>query len=287
MNEAKNQVRPNEEEAFALDMSDFQEQEDLDIQDASLGDTKQTEEIAAETNGNVENVDNDSKDEELDFAPFLIKLSENIKFMDEEVKIESLDEIKNLAQKGLNHDRLQEKLNNLESSEELQYIRSKAKEFGMTTSEYIKAVKDFEKQQQEEQDKNEYQELIDTGVSEDLAKRIIENNKIAREYQQEKATKKEEDEKKAEQSKKDAEYDEFLKLYPNVDVKQIPKEVLVASEKLGLATAYTKYHNEQLEKELTQLKQNKQNEEKAPVKGVSEHGGVVVENDDFLKGLGI
>ena len=290
MNKAENQVRPNEDDAFALDMSDFQDNEELDIQDASLEDTKQTDGEPTENNEQekpVENVETEPKEEELDFTPFLDKLSKDIKYMDEDIKIGSVDEIKTLAQKGLNHDRLQEKLNSLENSDELQYIREQAKKFGLTTTEYIKEVKEFEKIQQEEQDKKEYQELIDNGVSEDLAKKVIENNKIAREWQQDKAKRKEEDEKKAEQLKKDAEYDEFLKLYPNVDVKSIPKEVLVASEKIGLTTAYTKYHNEQLTKEIAQLKQNKQNEEKAPVKGVSEHGGVVIEHDDFLKGLGI
>jgi len=208
--------------------------------------------------------------------------------MDKEITIESLEDVIEKYQKGLDYDRKTAKITELENSEEMQYIKSKAKESGMTTQEYIQAIKDYEIKQQEAQEAQELEEMIENGVAEHIARKVIETNKVAKELQQEKAKLQEAEKQKELQSKKDAENEEFLRNYPNVDIKEIPKEVFVEAEKIGLLSAYARHENAKLKAELEVLKQNKANKESSPVKGTTEHGGVVIDKgDDFLKGLGL
>lgn len=275
MNETETQVKPNEEEVIVLDQEDFNFEENTEVEDT----TKPTTE--------VEDTPVETKEEEgTDFTPLLDKLSKEIKYMDEEIKIDSLDNLKSTYQKGLNHDRLQEKLKELENSEEITYIRDKAKEMGMTPSEYIKAVKDYEVQQEKEKEQTELNEMIESGIAREIAEKVIETNRVAKELAQEKLKLKQQEEELAKQKQRDAENDAFISAYPDVNFKDIPKEVYLEAEKVGLLTAYTKYQNEQMKKELEILKQNQNNAKTSPVNGTTEHGGVVIEKEDpFLRGF--
>lgn len=276
MNEAEIKDIPVEDEAL-VDANDLVEAQD----DAELNmfETEDVEETSDET---VE------EPKEVDFKPLLDKLSQNVKYMDKEITIESLEDVIEKYQKGLDYDRKTAKITELENSDEVQYIKSKAKESGMTTQEYIKAIKEYEVKQQEAEEQQELEEMIENGVAEHIAKKVIETNRVAKEIQQEKARLQEESKTKEIQSKKDAENEEFLRNYPNVDIKAIPKEVFAEAEKIGLISAYARFENNKLKSELEVLKQNKTNKESSPVKGTTEHGGVVIEKeDDFLKGLGL
>lgn len=282
MNEADFQDKPVEGGANEFSF-EIEELKDFGKTDSTVEETTepQAEEVSTPT---------ETKDEEkeIDYKPLLDNLSKNIKYMDEEVKIDNIDDVIKNYQKGLNHDRLQEKLNSMENSEELTYIRGKAKEAGMTTTDYIKAIKNFEEQQERESEQTQYNELIEKGLSDELAKSIIENNRLAKEYQKDKARRQEEEKAQLDKQKKDAEYDAFVKTYPDVDVKAIPPEVIKKSGEIGLLTAYTMYQNEQLRNQLNIAKTNKENETKSPIKGTTEHGGVVTtKKDDFLAGLGL
>ena len=168
------------------------------------------------------------------------------------------------------------------------YIKEKAKENGMTPTEYIKAVKEFEIEQAKKQEQEELNEMIESGVAEHIARKVIETNKVAKELQQEKLKLQEAERLANERASKDAEHAKFLETYPDVDIKSIPKEVYQEAEKSNLITAYTKHLNAKLQQEIAQLKQAKQNEESSPIKGTTEHGGVVNEKiSDFEKGFGI
>lgn len=255
-------------------------------EDLELFDPKDVEETLAEEEEGETEVE--PEPEEVDFKPLLNKLSENIKYMDNEITIESLEDVIEKYQKGLDYDRKTDKLKELENSDEMKYLKSKAEESGMTTKEYIQALQEYEIKQQEAQEQEELEEMIDSGVAEHIAKKVIETNRVARELQKEKAKLQEEAKTKELQTKKDAENEEFLRNYPNVDIKQIPKEVFNEAEKIGLLSAYARFENNRLRQELEVLKQNKTNKDSSPVKGTTEHGGIVIEKeDDFLKGLGI
>ncbi len=274
MNEAQIENTAVEEEAFFS-------QEDMKDLTGTTGDTVEPlqEEVSTPT---------EPTEKEVDYTPLLESLSKNIKYMDKEVKIESIDDLVKNYQKGLNYERLEEKVKGLENSPELNYIRTKAKELGMTPEKYIEEVQNYEKQQAEAVYKQQYDELVESGVSETLAKEIVENNKLAKEYKQDKLRREEEMKLQQEKARKDADNDMFLKAYPDVDLKSIPSEVFAEAEKSNLLTAYTQFKNKELLKEIEILKQNEKNKVSSPVKGTTEHGGVVVEKqDDFLKGLGI
>jgi len=276
MNEAENQVIPNEADAILIDASDFIDNDD---EDKETGETvaPATEEVSTPA---------ETKEQEVDYAPLLNKLKENVKYMDQEVVIDSVDDVIKNYQKGLDYDRKSKKIEELENSDEMIYIREKSKENGMTPAEYIKALKDYEVTQAKEQEEAEVNEMVENGVAETIARKVIETNRMAKELAQEKLNIKNQQDELAKSKAKEAENDLFLQAYPNIDVKTIPKEVFVDAEKSNLLTAYTKYENEQLKKQLALLKQNESNEKSSPVKGTTEHGGVVVEKqDDFLTGL--
>ena len=280
MNEAEIKDKPVNDEAL-FSMEDLEAQEALDNDTDIVEDT--TEPTTEEVGTPAEN-----KEEEVDYSPLLEKLSKNIKYMDEEIKIENIDELIKNYQKGLDYDRKVEKLNEIENSEENTYIKEKAKEAGMTPKDYIKALKDYEVQQTKQQEEAEVNEMVESGVAETIARKVVETNRLAKELNQEKLKLAEEKKNAEEVAKKNAENDLFLQTYPDVDIKSIPKEVFLEAEKSNLITAYTKYQNQQLVREIELLKQNKKNEESSPIKGTTEHGGVVMEKeDDFLKGLGI
>jgi hypothetical protein len=274
MNEDEVVDTPVEDDgSFAIDL------EDLGIENSTAEDTAEptTEEVSTPTETN---------EEEMDFTPLLNKLSKEVKYLDEEVKIEDVDYLKNTFQKGLDYDRKVEKLKELENSEELTYIKEKAKESGMTPTEYIKAIKDFETRQQAEQEEAEIAEMVENGVAENIARKVIETNRIAKELENEKLKLKQEQEKLVLEKQKEQENENFLRAYPEIDIKSIPKEVFVDAEKIGLIGAYAKYENAKLKQELELAKQNQKNEKTSPVKSVTEHGGVDLEQeDDFLRGF--
>lgn len=282
MNEADIQNTPVEEGAL-VEANDLIETEETDFELFEAEDVDTHEEP---TSTEVE----DTKVEEpkeVDFKPLLDRLSQNIKYMDKEIKIENLEDVIEKYQKGLDYERKTAKIAELENSEEMSYIKSKAEESGMTPQEYIKALKEYEAKQEETLEQQELEEMIENGVAENIARKVIETNRLAKDLQKEKAKLQQAEKEKEIASKKDAENAEFLRNYPDVDIKEIPKEVFVEAEKIGLLSAYARHENAKLKSELEILKQNKINKESSPIKGTTEHGGMeIVKEDDFLKGLG-
>lgn len=280
MNEAETKSRPAEDEAL-FSMEDLEAAEAEEETTDTVEDTTEpsTEEVGTPTETEVKEV-------EVDYKPLLDTLSKNIKYMDEDIKIESIDDVIKNYQKGLDYDRKNEKLNELENSDEMTYLKEKAKESGMTTKDYIKAIKDYEVQQEKTQEEAKLNEMIESGIAESIAREVIETARARKEFQRKEAELNEKQRLIDEKTKADAENELFLQTYPNVDIKSIPKEVFVDAEKSNLLTAYTRYQNQQLVKELELLKQNTKNEKSSPVTGTTEHGGVVIETqDDFLKGF--
>lgn len=280
MNEAENQNKPVEEEAL-FNMEDIKDVESEDESIELVEDTTKpkTDEVGTPTETEVKDVD---------YSPLLSELSKNIKYMDKEITVTDIKDVITNYQKGLDYDRKIEKINEIENSEENIYLKEKAKENGMTTKEYIQALKDYEIQHEKQQDEEKFNEMVNNGVSETIAREVIETGKARKEFEKKQKQLEEKEKLIAEKERKDTEDAIFLQTYPDVDVKTIPKEVFKEAEKSNLLTAYTKYQNDELKKELELLKQNNKNKESSPIKGTTEHGGVVVEpKDDFLRGFEI
>jgi len=277
-NETENQNTPVEEEVLEVDMSDFNDDDD---DDSSLEDTKQPTDEEVSTPA-------EPTEEEVDFTPLLNKLSKDIKYMDEEIVIDSLDDVKTNYQKGLDYDKKVKKLDELENSKMTTYLRNKAKESGMSEDDYIDTLEQMEVNQTKDQEQQEINEMIENGVAEHIAKKVIETNRVAKELKTEQLKLKEQQKLADVRATKDAENNTFLETYPDVNVKDIPKEVFKEAENSSLLTAYTRYQNKQLAKEIEILKQNKTNDKTSPVESTTKHGGVVVEKEDpFLTGFGI
>ena len=271
MNEAEIENKPVDNDAFSLDLSDFE-------LDETMEDT--IEPITEEVDQPVE-----TKETEVDYKPLFDALSGKIKYMDEEVKVESLDDIITNYQKGLDYDRKTKKIDELENSEEMSYIREKAKENGMTTTDYMKAVKEFETQQAKQAEQAEIDEMVESGIAENIARKVIETNRVAKELEAEKLKIKQEQAEIAKAKEREAENEQFITAYPDIDIKSIPKEVFVDAEKMGLIGAYSKYENAKLKTELEILRKNQENTKSSPVTSTTEHGSKDIETDEFLRGL--
>ena len=144
-----------------------------DIDNEVLEEGESSEEETNEDIEPSETQEDNSEDEKVDFKPLLEELSKKVKYNKENVSIESLEDLINGYQKGLNYDKIQEKLENLQNSKAETYIRNKADELGITVDEYMDQVEDYEKKQKEEREKERLEEMMENGVPEELAREAI------------------------------------------------------------------------------------------------------------------
>jgi len=260
--------------------------EELNLNEFDSGFGIETNSSEEETPTETETIEENEEAEEFDYSPFLENLSKKIKYNGEEVKIDNLEDVIANYQKGKNYDKVQEKLNSLENSEELQYIEQLAKQNGMTRTEYIKAVKEEQSKQELQAEQDRIAEMVSNNVPEEVAKEVVETARLRKEYNEKLLKLEQEKNITKEKEKQNAEYDEFLNAYPDIDLEKIPKEVFVDAKESNLLTAYTKYQLKIAQEELKQLKQNEKIKRSSPIKGVTEHGGTINEKQDpFLMGF--
>ena len=228
----------------------------------------------------------ESKEEDVDnYKPFLDELSKKVKYNKESVNVESMDDVISNYQKGLNYDKLQEKLSNLENSRAMSYITNKAEELGMSVDEYMEQVEQYEKEQQKQRDQEKLEEMISSGVPEDVAKEVIATSQLRKELQAEKNKLAKEKKQKEEQESKDKEYAEFIKEFPDVKAEDIPKDVFLNAQNSSLKEAYMKYQLEEQKKQIEILKKNNSNSS-STVGSTTEFGGKDSKpTDPFLIGF--
>ncbi len=228
----------------------------------------------------------EEKSEEVDLAPLLKALSGKIKYNKEEVNVESIEDLIEKYQKGLNYDKKLQELEDLQNSELEQYAKEKADSLGITVDEYIRQVKQYEKEQEKQKEADELEELINAGTPESIARELIASRQQRREMQQELNDIRAEREADKKEKEKNKEYQEFLKEFPGVNPDDIPKEVFEDAEKTSLSNAYMKWKMKDLEAQLSVAKTNEKNS-KTAVGGVTETGPANEkhESDPFLEGL--
>lgn len=233
-----------------------------------------TDEVTEETTElevveeNTEPTEGQEQTETTEETPQMIK----VKYNHEEREI-TLDEAKELAQKGMNYDKQLEKLQQLESDPRLKFVESLATQNDMTVDEYIDAVK-------VQREQEEINQLIQQNIPEDIAKELLENRKFRESYKKEKET-------TEQQGKQEAEFKDFLSSFPDVEADKIPAEVWEKnSQGVPLKYAYMEHINNELQSKMKVLEQNKNNKEKAPIGSITTHGSTdnVVE-DDFDRGF--
>jgi hypothetical protein len=183
------------------------------------------------------------------------------------------DEAVPLIQKGMNYDKLQEQLNSLKSDPRLSFVEELANENNMTVEQYLNAVKESREQQR-------LNELIQQNIPEDVAKEILESRKFREQLASEKKAKEME-------SRRAAEFQDFINTFEGVKAEDIPKEVWqLNSQGVPLKYAYMQHEYSKLQNEVKVLKQNNENKKKAPIGGVTAYGSKeTVEDDPFMKGF--
>jgi hypothetical protein len=198
------------------------------------------------------------------------------KFNGEEGEL-PLEEAQPLIQKGMNYDKVFTKLQEIENGPVMQLINDLANQSGMTIEQYVQAARENMKQQ-------ELNELIQKNIPEDLAREMIENKRFREEYQVKEKQRQAEEKTKTEV---DNELSDFRKAYPGVKNQDIPKEVWdKVNEGVPLKYAYMEYERGTLQNQISILKTNKSNEQKAPINGVTLHGTKNAGADDlFMQGF--
>lgn len=260
-----NQIEENEEDYDILALDDEADEE-----------TAELDELEAEDN-EVEEADKEI--EKVETADPLDDLE--IKFLHESKKLKDIprDELKTLVQKGMNHDRLTEKIEGFKQLEgKMSEFEELASFYGMTTDELKESL---------------FNSFFENKASEDGVTAEL----LRREYTQ---NKKESSEKQAEQlkSKQDKDMNDFISKYPNVKGDDVEPETWeLINNGMSLTQAYEKQIGNkevatlkakiaELEGKQKTIKQNADVKQKAVVKSTLTHGTDDSDNnDDFLAGL--
>ena len=104
--------------------------------------------------------DNSKSEQEVDFKPLLDALKGKIKYNKEEVNVESIEDLIENYQKGLNYDKKLQELENLQNSRLERYAKEKADALGISVDEYMNQVEAYEKQQERQREADELEDLI-------------------------------------------------------------------------------------------------------------------------------
>lgn len=262
---------------------DFFDDVDKEVINDLDGESNEGEETGEENQTETEET---SKEEDKDdYKALLEELSKKVKYNKESVQIDSIDDVVNNYQKGLNYDKLVEKLNNLEHSKAMSYITNKASELGMSIDEYMDQVENYEKEQEKAREQEKLEEMISNGVPEDVAKEVIATSQLRKELQAEKNQLEKEKKAKEDKELKDKEYEDFIKEFPDVKAEDIPKDVFLNAENSSLREAYMKYQLEEQRKQIEILKKNNSNSSSS-VGSTTEFGGKDNKvSDAFLDGF--
>lgn len=167
-----------------------------------------------------------------------------VKFNHEELEIPYEEAVTHI-QKGLNYDKIQEKLIALESDPSRSFLERQAKKHNMNVNEYLDAVQKAEEQEN-------LNKLIQENIPENLAKEILESRKFREQWEQDANTKKE-------QQKREKDYQEFMENFPDVKPDTIPRSVWEDVNKgRSLTDSYARYENKLLKEELGKAKHTQQ-----------------------------
>lgn len=269
---------------------DFVDSEDYRLE-GNLPDDTQAHTTEPETSENgltdainaiSEQVDtNDPANANVDIAPATIK----VKYNHEEREI-GLDEAAVLAQKGLNYDKLDERMRGYEASNSR--FEKLAKNLG------YESIEEMMDAAEENFVNARISDLVDAGNTEAMARFLVEQEMA-------KAAPTDNEQTSGQQSMPNSvsdaapisdarkgEIDEFVRAYPGVV--NLPPEVIEDHQRgVRLLVAYERFQNKAALEELKILKQNQASAAMAPVTGVTGKAGPrdvdPEETDPFLKGF--
>lgn len=271
MNENETNKVVEEEDFFEMDENDF-------------ADTPTEEEQAQE-----ETVENEETTQETtetsDEQKLLELLKSKVRYNGEAVDISSIDDVVANYQKGLNYDNLKLKQEKSENAV-MNYISDVAKRMRMTPEQYIEKVKSYEEEQEKAKNEKAINEMVNNGVPEEVAREVVETRAIRQTLERERAELAEQKQTLEKEKLKDKEYQEFLEMYPDVEVDKIPEEVFKNAKNSNLISAYAQYENKLLKEKIKQMEQNNKNASSSPVATTSNGSSTEqTTKDAFLEGF--
>lgn len=189
-----------------------------------------------------------------------------------------------LAQKGMNYDKINERLQQALNNPVLKVLESNAKKAGMSVEDYANRMAQFQDtmniQQIAKEFKSQHQDASDE-VANAYAKEVYKNRLADIAKQDAEAAKASE---QAEQNKLIAEVQAFTQRFPDVDIEKLPADVIDdINAGTPLMEAYLSYENQQLRNRLSNHDTNEKNKNNSVGK-VSDNSGSN-KTDPFLEGL--
>jgi hypothetical protein len=251
---------------FTMNLQLFNEDDDF----IDLGETVETAEPQAEiehqAEGITETPTEEPKQEQTESPKVKLKYNH-------EEKEYSLDDVVPLAQKGLNYDKLQERLEALQADPRLgnyDRVHQLAEMYEMSDADMLDAL---------------YNQYFETTAEKQglTVEQIKKDHELT---QKERNIKAKEDALTKSDSEK-AMYTNFLKQFPDIKPEDIKPETWQKVEQgMDLTTAYVEQRNHDLESRMKILEQNVTNTKKAPVAGVTTHGSAeITSTDPFEEGF--
>ena len=185
-----------------------------------------------------------------------------------------------LAQKGMNYDKVHGELQNYKNSNELHVLSELAKSAGVSMSDYLARLQSFQNQAAidniKESIKAKYPDAPEELIN-DLAKTQFEKNTSEKKHKETVTANQKQNEERERLVKQ---VEALEKAYPDVDVNKLPSEVIeMAQQGETLLGAYRAYELKQAKAELEALKKNETNKAKT-TGSMSSHADAV---DDLFE----
>ena len=279
--EENNNVLMDEE--FGVDLSDLFPDEDggnqTDEPVEETPDTDPTEPVAPAEDKPAEG-EPENKPAEEEFE---------LKFNKETRKV-GRQEMIDWAQKGLNHDRMQQQRDQFRTERDelakykeengslLELLGTVAQQSNMQPVDFLNAMRE--------------NLLVSKGMSRETAKERIAREDAEKKIKSEAAAQQQkQDQENAEKQRRERDIQDFLRIYGKVDAKSIPQEVWKEANETGsLVAAYGRYQNQQLQKQIKDLEtklaaKDKNEENRKKTVGSMKSDGNGDQEDDFLIGF--
>lgn len=205
----------------------------------------------------------------------------NLRYNHEDRQV-PLNELLSLGQKGLNYDKLQERLSSYESDPRIQFVDELSSQHGMTFDQFIESFR-------QEQIQGQIDELIQNNIPPEYAEEMVRNREFREKLEAEQRA-------REEKEMQDRDFMDFFNTFKQLhgrdfdaqkDNDDIPQEVWQANEQgVPFKYAYLEHFVNKLQVENQVLRQNKKNSETSPVGSLNAFGqNDVGGEDEFLIGF--
>lgn len=249
------------------------ESEDFVIEEA----IQDTEESSEETTTNETPVEEQTEEPTDDFD-LEIKYNGSEEHLTREQAIE-------LAQKGKNYDKIYERLQNLQNDPIRQVFEEQARRAGLTVEEYANRIVQFQNESDINRIARDFKEK-NPDATDEIAEqyaRAEHQNRMNQRQQELDLQRQQMEQSRQEQARN--EVLDFQKVYPDVDIAKLPKEVIDdINSGTSLMSAYRAYEISQLKTELSALRKNEENKSRS-VGALNENNSNESGEDPFLTGL--